>query len=245
MNVAIGELMATRLLAQGIPGDKIVVIPNWADGAAIRPVLPEQNSLRREWGLDGKFVVGYSGNLGRAHEFDTIMGAAETLKDHPHIVFLFIGGGKHWEAVRRETEGRGLENVRFHPYQSRKQLHLSLGAADVHLVVLRPQFEGLIVPSKIYGCMAAGRPVIFIGDGEGELSRLIDAEEFGISCPTGDHARLAESILKMAQPNIAPTMGARARRCFDRHFEMRLCLSRLGALIGTRASEKCQRASLS
>jgi glycosyltransferase involved in cell wall biosynthesis len=242
MNVAIGELMATRLLAQGIPGDKLVVIPNWADGAAIRPVLPEQNSLRREWGLDGKFVVGYSGNLGRAHEFDTIMGAAETLKDHPHIVFLFIGGGKHWEAVRRETEGRGLENVRFHPYQSRKQLHLSLGAADVHLVVLRPEFEGLVVPSKIYGCMAAGRPVIFIGDPEGELSRLINAHQFGVSCPTGDYRRLAASILRVSKHSAASVMGARARRYFEEHYDMHLSLSKLAALMGVAASNTSPKA---
>lgn len=230
MNVAIGELMRERIVAQGVPADKVTVIPNWADGDAITPVEHADNPLRHEWGLDGKFVVGYSGNLGRAHEFETILGAAERLKDDPSIVFLFIGGGAQAQSVASAAAARGLENLRFQPYQPRAMLKFSLGTADAHLVVLRPELEGLIVPSKTYGCLAAGRAVIFVGDPQGEIGRLVNSTAIGRCCPIGDNVGLARSIAEMAAAGDE-SIGTAARTVFERDYALAAVCRRLGLLL--------------
>jgi glycosyltransferase involved in cell wall biosynthesis len=230
MNFAIGERMRERLLGLGIPASRIVVIPNWADGEAITPVRHEDNPLRREWGLEGRFVVGYSGNLGRAHEFETILGAAERLRDDPVIAFLFIGEGAQAAGVRAAAAQRGLVNVHFRPYQPRETLRYSLGVADVHLVVLRPELEGLIVPSKTYGCLAAGRPVIFVGDPEGEIASFIGRASLGWHCPVGDSSALRECI-ESARAGDLDATALRVRRTFDSHHDLYSNCSRFAILL--------------
>ena len=133
-NVVIGNRMATKLTEEGIQSDTIQVIHNWADGQNIYAVARENNQLRLEWNLRDKFVVGYSGNLGRAHEFDTILDAAEILKSTAGIVFLFIGGGAQRDEIDEEARRRGLANIIFKPYQPREQLTLSLTVPDIHPV---------------------------------------------------------------------------------------------------------------
>jgi len=231
INVAIGRLMRDRLLAEGIPANKVTVIPNWADGAAIAPVAHDDNPLRHAWGLDGKFVVGYSGNLGRAHEFETILGAAERLRDDPRIRFLFIGSGAQAESVRAEAAARGLDNLLFQPYQPRAMLKFSLGAADAHLVVLRPELEGLIVPSKTYGCLAAGRPVLFVGDPEGEIGQEIEMENAGRACRTGDSSGLAGIIVQMAASQASSDFQRDARRLFEQSYDIGPVLKRFTAAL--------------
>lgn len=135
-NVVIGEGMARKLAREGIPSDQICVIHNWADGSAIHPIEPEDNRLRAEWKLHDKFVVGYSGNFGRAHEFDTILSAAEILRDEKQIVFLFIGDGAQLSSMKRTVQAKHLDNVLFKPYQPREQLALSLSVPDLHVISL-------------------------------------------------------------------------------------------------------------
>ena len=108
-NVAIGELMSRRLLENGLAPDRVMVIHNWSDDQSVHPVAPAGNPLRADWGLQGKFVVGYSGNLGRAHEYDTLLAAAQLLKDEADVVFLFIGGGHQHEMMKQEIQRRGLD----------------------------------------------------------------------------------------------------------------------------------------
>lgn len=194
MNVVIGELMAERLRKQGIPEQQITVIHNWADGEQINPVPYQQNPLRKEWGLEGKFVVGYSGNLGRGHDFSTILAAAEQLKTNPAIQFLFIGGGAQLPDIKKQCQQKGLVNVMFKPYQPRENLDQSLSASDVHLISLRPELEGLIVPSKFYGVLAAGRPVIFIGSNKGELAKVITMQQCGEIVEQGAGEQLIKAI---------------------------------------------------
>src|SRR5262249_8429579 len=154
-NVVLGSLMAKRIQEEGISQERIRVIQNWADGEAIQPVSRADNQLRRDWGLAGQFVVGYSGNMGQAHEFKTVIDAAELLQTATHVTFLFVGDGNSREWMERESERRRLKNVQFRPYQPVDRLRYSLGLPDVHLISLRPQLEGLIVPSKFYGVAAA------------------------------------------------------------------------------------------
>jgi glycosyltransferase involved in cell wall biosynthesis len=215
-SVVIGDRMADRLYAEGVPRSRVRVIHNWVDGDAIRPLGHDVNPLRKEWDLDGRFVVGYSGNLGRVHEYATILGAAERLRERMDIVFLFIGGGVLSRELQRECTERGLENVRFLPYQPRARLRESLGVCDAHLIVLRPEMEGLVVPSKFYGVMAAGRPVLFVGDTEGEIARMIDEAGAGIAVTTGDADALVKAVFTLeASPEERGLLGRNARTAFE------------------------------
>jgi colanic acid biosynthesis glycosyl transferase WcaI len=150
-NVVVGNQMATRILSRNMDLHRVHVIPNWVDDAEISPLPPSDNPLRRQWELEDKFVVGYSGNLGRPHEFNTILAASILLKDHPGIIFLCIGGGHSFDSLARSVEKFGLRRLfRFFPYQNQSLLKYSLGVADVHWISLKPQLEGLILPSKFY-----------------------------------------------------------------------------------------------
>jgi colanic acid biosynthesis glycosyl transferase WcaI len=225
-NVAIGERMASRLVACGALPGRVHVIPNWVDETAIRPVAHQDNPLRREWGLDGKFVVGYSGNLGRAHEFETLLGAAERLKHEDDLVFLFIGGGHHASRLGEEVGRRGLSHLFvFKPYQPAERLSQSLSAPDVHWLSLLPQIEGLIVPSKLYGIAAAGRPVLSVADPEGEVSEIVVREDCGVAITPGDDAGLAAAICRLRNDHaLRRRLGDHARALSETAFSRRRAL---------------------
>ncbi len=219
-NVVIGEGMARRVEKEGISPAKIRIIHNWADGSAIYPIEPEDNGLRAEWNLDDKFVVGYSGNFGRAHEFDTILSAAELLRDNKQIIFLFIGNGAQMSSMKQRVETKHLNNVIFKPYQKRSQLAVSLSVPDIHVISLQPALEGLIVPSKFYGIAAAGRPMIYIGDKEGEIPRLLRSAQCGFVVEIDQADQAASIIREVAHDQHAcKSLGHRARRLFDQRFE--------------------------
>lgn len=209
VNVVLGERMAAR-----VPNS--VVIHNWAD-RGLAPVEASTNALRSEWGLSEEFVVGYSGNLGRAHELDTIVEAADRLRGEPGppIRFLFIGGGAKLDTVKRAAG----TNAMFLPYQPRERLSESLSAADVHLVSLIPSLEGLIVPSKFYGAIAVGRPVVFVGDPDGEIPRIIRSSGCGRVVAAGDAAELARTLRELAlNREMAKAMGERGLDLHRRRF---------------------------
>lgn len=236
MNVALGDRMAERLAALGVAPERVSIVQNWADGVLIKPVKPTDNLVRREWGLHGKFVVGYSGNLGRAHNYHTLLDAITRLEGTPRdsleIRWLFVGGGALHSAFASELDARGLKSVLFKPYQPRDRLAQSLSAADVHLVHLKPELEGLIVPSKFYGIAAAGRPTVFIGDQNGEIARIIQENDLGYVVAQGDGAALAAQVLALAgDPNLCRDMGARARQVSEDKFEKQTAVDRWELLL--------------
>src|SRR6266849_4632252 len=199
INVVVGQRMVRQVLSHKVSPNRVHVIPNWTDDEDILPVPHASNPLRRRWGLEGKFVVGYSGNLGRAHEFDTILTASERLKNHPRIVFVCVGGGNSFDDLSRRVEERGLHRTfRFFPYQDRSILKYSLGVADVHWISLKPQLEGLIVPSKFYGVAAAGRAVISISANDGEIAQLVEQNGCGIVIEPGDAKGLANALIELS-----------------------------------------------
>ena len=198
-NVVIGKKMAEHLRNQGISDNKITIIDNWMDNKQVKPVVPEKNRLRKEWGLADKCVIGYSGNLGRAHEFATILDAAEMLMDEPDIAFVFIGGGVRIDSARTECRRRGLSNVLFKPYQPKERLSESLSVPDIHLISLNPALEGLIVPSKFYGVLSVGRPIVFIGDKNGEIAHKLKKHRCGLAVEEGDAASLCAVIRRFSK----------------------------------------------
>jgi colanic acid biosynthesis glycosyl transferase WcaI len=222
-NVVIGELAAKIILLQGLRPDRVNIIHNWSDDEGIAPIGKEDNFLRDTWGLRDKFVVGYSGNLGRTHEFHTVLEASERLRHNHHIVFLFIGGGHHLDELAHLVKQRGLsQTYRFVPYQDDATLKYSLGVPDVHWISLRPEFEGLIVPSKFYGIAAAGRPMIAITAKDGELARLIEQHQCGLVVEPGNVGALEKALVLLSADNqLCTTMGTRARTMLDAHFTRR------------------------
>jgi glycosyltransferase involved in cell wall biosynthesis len=236
-NVVIGDGMATKLIEEGIQSDTIRVIHNWSDGRAIQPVDRDKNDLRREWNLREKFVVGYSGNIGRAHEFNTILDIAEILKSTACIVFLFIGGGAQRDRIEEEARRRGLANIMFKPYQPREQLTLSLTVPDIHLISLNPALEGLIVPSKFYGVAAAGRPTLFIGSKNGEIPRILRKAQCGFSIEKGQVEEASRIIRELADhQETCLLLGMRARALFDQRFDMRYAMQAWEAVIAAPAN---------
>jgi colanic acid biosynthesis glycosyl transferase WcaI len=221
MNVALSEGMARRMATSGTR--HVEVRHNWAD-AALHPVARDSNPLRRDWQLGDAFVVGYSGNLGRVHEVETVISAMKALAGDDRVRFVVIGGGAGLERMQSATAG--LPNVQFRPYQPRETLSESLSVADVHLVSLQPSLEGLIVPSKFYGVLAVGRPVIYIGAREGDLARLILENELGIVIAPGDAVALREGIRELASdPGRTGAMGARGRALYAAQFAPAVALA--------------------
>lgn len=233
-NVVVGEKMRAVLVARGIENKKITVIPNWADGDAIRPVARTENPLRTKWGLEGKFVVGYSGNLGRVHEFDTVLGAMTELRGDDGKWFLFIGAGKQRQMMETECAVRGITAVSFQPYQAREDLIWSLGVPDVHLVTLLPKMEGLVVPSKVYGIAAAGRPILNIGAQDGEIAQLIENHDCGITVQPGDVTGLVDAISRLAGNDaLGVRLGKNARKALEHCYEMHHALQKWQNLLDT------------
>jgi colanic acid biosynthesis glycosyl transferase WcaI len=213
MNIVLSEGMRERVCARGVDPAKTIVIPNWADTKAITPRATTASFTRRRLGLTDRFVIGYSGNFGRAHEFDTLMSAAKLLNDDARFAFLMTGGGARSHDLQHAVAQAHLTNFQFQRYQPAQWLSDSMAAADVHLVSLLPALEGLIVPSKVYGILAAGRPVVFIGDTGGDIAQLIREHGCGISVAVGAGAELAEG-LRSLQADLARVqlMGVNARR---------------------------------
>jgi len=231
--VVVGKLMGRAAASHGAPPETIHVIPNWCDDEHIKPIAPAANPLRRAWGLADKFVFGYSGNLGRAHEFRTVLAAAERLRDDARFVFLMIGGGKRFHELKRIVTQRSLNgSFRFMPYQGRAELPYSLGVPDAHWLSLDPRLEGLIVPSKFYGIVAAGKPIVVIGDNDGELGALVQQYGFGFAVAPGDADALVDALRRMArQPEVVAQMGARARATLEAQFGRQRGLARWRQLL--------------
>ena len=231
-NVVLSDAMRSRLVARNVAAESIVVIPNWADGSALRPIPHTANPLRAAWGLADKFIVGYSGNMGRAHEFQTIIDAAVALREERDIVFLFIGGGAQQGWLAQEA-ARLQVNALFKPYQPREALAQSLGVADAHFVSLRPELEGLVVPSKFYGILAVGRPVIFIGDESGELGReVVAAAACGLAVGEGNAAGLVAAISALRdEPALRERMSQNARRIFDASYDKPIAIAKWRKLL--------------
>jgi colanic acid biosynthesis glycosyl transferase WcaI len=240
-NVVLGQRMAERVRAFGVAAPRITIIPNWADGRHLKPIASEQNPLREAWELQGRFVVGYSGNLGRAHEYQTLLKSIEKLAawkcdngqfHGSSIVWLFVGGGVLYDSFRKDADACGFDHVHFKPYQPREILAQSLSVADVHLVSLRPELEGLIVPSKFYGIAAVGRPTIFIGDQDGEIAEILREHDCGMTVAEGDTSTLAESIQKLASDRVtSQRLGENARRAFESHFDQAIAMARWTGLL--------------
>lgn len=230
MNIVIGEAMRDRMAQEGVAPDILAVVENFTDDDDIHPIARTDHALRSEWGYGPDiFVIGYSGNLGKAHDLSTMLDAARRLQARgvAHVRFLFVGGGALFTDIAAQVEQFGLTNIDCRPYQPRARLSESLTVPDIHWISLRPELEGYLLPSKFYGVLAAGRPLIFIGHGQAELAMLIRQEECGWGFDLGEGAALADQIEELSlQPRLVEAAGHRARGLMDRCFRREIIIGK-------------------
>jgi hypothetical protein len=194
--------MRDRITAKGIAPDKIAVIPPWSQDSDVRFDAVGREQFRQAHGLQDKFVVMYSGNHSPVHPLDTLMQAAERLKDDPSIAFCFVGGGSEFKRVQRWAEDGQRTNVQCLPYQPLAQLSASLSAADAHVAIMGGTMLGLVHPCKIYNILAVEAPVIYIGPKPSHVTEILDRlddEHPSIRVAHGEMAILVEQIQKLRQ----------------------------------------------
>jgi glycosyltransferase involved in cell wall biosynthesis len=214
--IVIGRCMRDVIARRGVDPARIDLIPNWADGRAIHPLPPDANPLAGELGLDRRFTLVYSGNMGWGHDLDTILDAARRL---PEVTFAFFGDGHRRRDVERAAATTPLGNIRLYPYQPRERLvqTLNLGPA---LISQRPDFDGLLVPSKLYAALAAGQPVLFVGRPTCEVGLTITEERCGYVIPPRDVDAFVNAVQRLRRESaLREAMSRKAREAFERRFQ--------------------------
>jgi glycosyltransferase involved in cell wall biosynthesis len=209
--VAIGDTMRRRLEAKGAPGGRIRVIPNWIDTRAITP-QEHENEWKKEKKLTGKFVVMHSGNVGHAQDLDVLVRATTFLRDLDDLRVVIIGFGARHAEISSLAGRLEADRVKFLPYQPREVLPLSLAAADLHFVGLARGLSGYVVPSRLYGILAAGRPAIVSADAESETAQVVAEVGCGVVVQPGRPELVAGVIRDAYEGKLdLAEMGRRGR----------------------------------
>jgi colanic acid biosynthesis glycosyl transferase WcaI len=232
--IVLGEDMKLRLVARGIPEHKILVAENWADGNDIVPSpFP-----------DGPLVVHYSGTLGLAHELHTISEAMRELRDNDRFRFVFVGGGAQRAELEKFCREQRISNADFRPYASRTDLGQSLAQGHVGLVTQLPKTLGSVVPSKTYGIMAAGRPVLYVGPENATPSLVLQRHECGWRIEPGDVPAMVRLLTRLEQDrSLVREAGARARRAFEDHYDRPIGVARVLSILGLSVTSRMARVS--
>jgi glycosyltransferase involved in cell wall biosynthesis len=220
--VVIGRDMAdvVRRKVHRYGNARIVLIPNWSDERRVRPVPHDRNSFRRDNGLSDSFVVQYAGRFGRTHNIELLIRAAALLRD-TDIVFQFIGDGSKRAHIEKLAAELGLRNVQFLPYQTMERLGEMLSAADLGVVCLESRFTGLSVPSKAYGVMASGTPILGLLDRNSEIGRVLSETGCGLALSDPTPEEIATVVRELAgDHNQRRAMAEAGRRAFLRTYTL-------------------------
>ncbi|MCE9619809.1 MAG: glycosyltransferase family 4 protein [Planctomycetes bacterium] len=214
--VALGDFMLARVIEKGADPGRVSKICVWsgAENFAKRP--REENPLRKEWGIGDRFTVLYVGNFGLGHDMEAIAGAVDRLKHDDSIRWLFIGDGKAKNYLEKRISDCGAKNIFVGGYQTREQLANVLDVGDTHLVTLLPGWEGLILPSKFFSVLAAGKPVLWVGSERSECFSILDENNCGYQSQPGDGETLAREIQYLASHRgEASEMGQRGKVAYE------------------------------
>ena len=199
--IALDSFMAARIEAKGVPRKKIRVVPPWSHDDVVTYDPAGRAEFRAAHGLEGKFVVMYSGNHSPCHPLDPLLHAAERLQGDDQLRFLFVGGGSEFAKVQEFAKSRSLGNIVTLPYQPVESLSKSLSAADLHVVVMGEPFVGMIHPCKIYNILRLGLPFLGIGPDQchlGDISRQVGDPTYARVVSPDDPCQMEEA-LKSAQ----------------------------------------------
>ena len=212
--VTLGTDMARLVQQNGVAADRLRQIPNWPP-AGIE--ISDGRAIRRERDLEGKFVVAYSGNLGRVHQLEAIAPVVAALREHPEIVFTFTGTGARRPALEAALRAQQAP-ARFFPPEPRTRLSEGLAMGDLHWVTLRPGLESVVFPSKLVGVLAAGRPVIFLGNPDSGIARIVREAGVGHVFAPEATGEIVACIRRLAlHPGEVREMGQRASAWASRH----------------------------
>jgi glycosyltransferase involved in cell wall biosynthesis len=223
--VALDQAMARRLEAKHPVAEKVVIVPPWPEEDDVSPVPPDENSFRKQHGLDGKRVVMYSGTLGPSNPVSTLLAAAEQFEDDARLVFLFVGGG----TGMAEVKSRNRPNVRCLPYEPLSRMRYSLSAGDVQVVSLGDEMAGIVHPCKVYGAMGIARPILFLGPPDSHVSEMMSQADFGWQVRHGDvgGAVAALRAILASDGSTLEGKGARARELIQKNRTRRISCGRV------------------
>jgi glycosyltransferase involved in cell wall biosynthesis len=227
--IALGECMRKRLIRRGIPGGRIHIAENWADGRQIHPAsLPGTERLR----------ILYSGNLGLAHDVETIRIAIRHYGSDTRFHFAFAGAGPQRAALESFCREHQVANASFVGYRPYGDLAQGLGDCHVGLVTQKPATLGSVVPSKTYGLMAAGRPILYIGPREATPALIIGRFRCGWQIDPGDTDALITLLEFLAgNPALVVEAGARGRNAFLQHYDLPIGVARICSILGVTHSK--------
>ncbi len=229
--ITIGRSMQQRIVDKGVDAGKTSIISNWVDVDLITP-QPKENPFSIKHGIVDDFTVMYSGNIGLSQNLDSIIDAASILSDEPRIRFLLIGDGAAKAGLMKTAERRGLKNLLFIPYQPSEMLGYYLYSGDLHLVPLDKRLQGYIVPSKVYGIMAAGRPFLALVDQHSEVAEIARQFNCGIAVEPDNAEALAEAIRGLLNSSqYLEEMGHRGRETVVEYFGRELISDQYGKLL--------------
>lgn len=224
--IALGECMKERLANRGVDPHRIFVVNNWADSSAI-PAAPVDAAVK------DKLVVLYSGNLGLAHDVETVTRAILHLTDDDRFRFLFIGSGERIRELASFASVHNLQSVEIRPYVDRLKLGESLASGDIGLVTQRDACCGSIVPSKVYGLLAAGRPILFVGPRKATPAEIIRRFHCGWHIACGDDSGLVQLLRHLiTHPEEVQRAGANARRALLDTYDLPIGVERLASILG-------------
>jgi glycosyltransferase involved in cell wall biosynthesis len=237
--LALGACMAGVLRGKGVPDDRMAITPPWADGRRLYPLEHTHNRFRRELGLaDDDFAVMYSGNMGQGHRFETILEAAGALAQDDKIHFIFIGDGAKKPQIEAFREAHQLKNILMLPYQPRERLRETLAAGDVHLISLDLKVQGHIVPSKLAGILAVGRPTLFLGETHNSVAEAIFKGGCGYVISEGATEQLEKIIRQLKeQPDHRVRLGESARQLFVREYDRAAVVPKIIAYIEDKVAD--------
>jgi colanic acid biosynthesis glycosyl transferase WcaI len=229
--VAIGETMRRRLEDKGAAPERLRVIPNWVDSTVLTP-QPHDNEWSREHGFEGRFVVMHSGNVGFAQNLDSLVRATTFLRDLDRLTVAVVGEGSRRAELVALAELLETDAVRFLQYQPRSALSESLSAATIHVVGLAKGLSGYVVPSRLYGILSVGRPVIVAADRDSETAQLVERVECGVVVPPGRPELLAAAIRKAYEGELPlEEMGKRAREYVTEEADRTVAIDRYRRLL--------------
>jgi len=197
--VVLDRFMRARIAGKRVPKERVAVIPPWSHGEAAPPDDSGRELFRKRHGLDGRFVVMYSGNHSPCHPLDTLLEAARSLSARSEIAFCFIGGGSEFRKVKEFAARHELRNIVCLPYQPLEKLPESLSAADLHTVVMGEKFVGIVHPCKIYNILSQGTPFLYIGPSPSHIRDIVGADslqDFSYSAHHGDVRAVVESVFR-------------------------------------------------
>lgn len=227
------EVIATKMVARA---DRIVMIPNWGDVDLVTPVERDNNRLRHELGLDGKFVVQFSGNAGRTHDLDSLFAAADALRERPDIHFLLVGFGGKFVTAESVIARRHLTNVTLLPRQPRDRLATMLTCSDLTVIAFVGGMYGVSVPSRMYNLLAAGVPIAAIADPRSELALVVTEGDAGWVIADGDLATLVATLAD-APEGEARRRGDAGRAVAERDYAEAAIVARYAAMLTALASD--------